>query len=267
MNLYEITALRYARHDRPASENFLYPAAAGEDPHDYPMPIDYFVWVIRNGERAIVVDTGFDEPAAAARGRKLLKHPAEALRALGVEPEQVRDVVITHLHYDHAGNLGAFPNARLHLQDSEMAYATGRCMCHPRLRYPFEVEDVVTMVRRVYAGRVNFIDGDEEIAPGISLHHVPGHTRGLQCVRVDTARGPVVLASDALHFYTNMERQNPFPIVVDIAAMMQSWGKLMRLAGDERRLVPGHDPLVMKRYPRLPVEGVEAVMLHEERIA
>jgi glyoxylase-like metal-dependent hydrolase (beta-lactamase superfamily II) len=267
MSTYEIIALRYATHDRPASENFLYPPGAGEDPHDYPMPIDYFVWVIRNSERTIVVDTGFDYPAARARGRTLLTHPVDALRAIGIDPEQVGDVVITHLHYDHAGNLGAFPNARFHLQDSEMIYATGRCMCHPRLRYPFEIEDVVTMVRRVYAGRVNFVDGDEEIAPGISLHHVPGHTRGLQCVRVETARGPVVLASDAAHFYANIERQNPFPILVDLAAMMESWRKLARLAGDQLRTVPGHDPLVMQRYPRLAAEGVEAVMLHENPIA
>jgi glyoxylase-like metal-dependent hydrolase (beta-lactamase superfamily II) len=263
MNLYEIIALRYATHERPASENFLYPVAAGEDVHEYPMPIDYFVWVIRNGERTIVVDTGFDRPAAEARGRILLKHPTEGLRTLGVDPARVHDVVITHLHYDHAGNLGAFPNARFHLQDAEMAFATGRCMCHPRLRHPFELEDVLAMVRRVYVGRVNFIDGDDEIAPGISLHHVPGHTRGLQCVRVETRRGPVVLASDALHFYANAERQNPFPIVVDIAGMMESWRKLARLAGDERRIVPGHDPLVMSRYPRVAVDGVEAVMLHE----
>jgi glyoxylase-like metal-dependent hydrolase (beta-lactamase superfamily II) len=267
MSTYDIIALRYATHARPASENFLYPAPAGEDPHDYPMPIDYFVWVIRNSERVIVVDTGFDHPAARARGRTLLTHPVDALRAIRVDPEQVRDVVITHLHYDHAGNLGAFPNARFHLQDSEMIYATGRCMCHPRLRYPFEIEDVVAMVRRVYAGRVKFVDGDDEIAPGISLHHVPGHTRGLQCVRVETARGPVVLASDAAHFYANMERQNPFPILVDLAAMMESWQKLGRLAGDERRIVPGHDPLVMQRYPRLSAEGLEAVMLHENPLA
>jgi glyoxylase-like metal-dependent hydrolase (beta-lactamase superfamily II) len=267
MSAYEIIALRYARHDRPASENFLYPASAGEDPHDYPMPIDYFVWVIRDKERTIVVDTGFDHPAAQARGRKLLQHPVEGLRTIGVGPADVRDVVITHLHYDHAGNLGAFPNARFHLQDSEIEYATGRCMCRQRLRYPFDVEDVVTMIGRVYAGRVNFIDGNAGIAPGISLHHVPGHTRGLQCVRVETARGPVVLASDAAHFYANMERQNPFPILVDVAAMMESWRKLAELAGDERRIVPGHDPLVMKRYPRLPVAGVAGVMLHEDPIA
>jgi glyoxylase-like metal-dependent hydrolase (beta-lactamase superfamily II) len=96
---------------------------------------------------------------------------------------------------------------------------------------------------------------------------VPGHTRGLQCVRVETARGPVVVASDALHFYANSERQNPFPVLVDIAAMMESWDKLMRLAGHAQRIVPGHDPLVMKRYPRLAGEGIEAVMLHQNPLA
>lgn len=262
MSDYEIIALRYATHDRLASENLLYPPGAGEDPHDGPMPIDYFVWVVRNSERTVVVDTGFDWPAARAYGRTILQHPVEGLRALGVEPEAVRDVVITHLHYDHAGNLAAFPRATFHLQDAEMAYATGRCMCHARLRAAFSVEDVVAMVRRVYDGRVTFIDGDAEIAPGISVHPAPGHTRGLQCVRVATARGPVVLASDAAHFYANMRQKNPFPILVDVAAMLESWVKLERLAGHPDRIVPGHDPLVMKRYPRLDSGAVEAVLLH-----
>ncbi|GJD34948.1 N-acyl homoserine lactonase family protein [Methylobacterium aerolatum] len=260
---YEVLALRYATHERPASANLLYPPGPGEDPHDGPMPIDYFVWVCRNAQRTVVVDTGFDWPAARAHGRTMLRHPVEGLRALGVDPEAVRDVVITHLHYDHAGNLGAFPNATFHLQDEEMAYATGRCMCHARLRSAFAVEDVVSMVRRVYDGRVAFVDGAAEIAPGLSVHHVPGHTRGLQCVRVDTVRGPVVLASDAAHFYANLERQNPFPIVVDLAAMMESWTTLLRLAGDPDRIVPGHDPLVRSFYPAEPLGGGEAVRLHE----
>jgi len=174
----------------------------------------------------------------------------------------VRDVIITHLHYDHAGNLPAFPNATFHLQDAEMAYATGRCMCHARLRGAFAVDDVCAMVRKVYEGRVAFIDGDGEIAPGLTVHAVPGHTSGLQCVRVETARGPVVLASDAAHFYANLAQQNPFPIVVDIAAMMESWRRLGQLAGDPERIVPGHDPLVMARYPRHPAAEVEAVLLH-----
>lgn len=264
MSLYEVFAVHYATHVRARAESFIFrDPTIPDDVHEAPLPLEYFVWVVRDAERTIVVDTGFDRPAAAARGRELLVHPVEALRGMGIDPASVRDVVVTHLHYDHAGNLGAFPNATFHLQDSEMAYATGRCMCHPRLRYPFDVEDVVTMVRRVYDGRVRFHDGDAEIFPGVSLHHVPGHTRGLQCVRVATARGAVVLASDASHFYANMREGNPFPIVVDVAAMMESWGRLRALADSEDHIVPGHDGLVLERYPRTRIGGTEVALLHE----
>lgn len=263
MSTYEVYALRYATHDRLARENFVYPPGAGEDLHDGPMPMDYFVWLLRSGERTVLVDTGFDAPAAAARGRTLIQHPADALRAMGVAPETVGDVIVTHLHYDHAGNLPAFPAATFHLQDAEMAFATGRCMCHARLRGAFAVEDVVEMVRRVYAGRVRFTDGDATLFPGVSVHLVPGHSRGLQCVRVGTRRGAVVLASDATHYYANIETGNPYLIVTDIAATIESWGRLRELADGEDHIVPGHDPLVMARYPRVAVPGVEAVALHE----
>lgn len=263
MDTYEVFALRYAMQDRPASDNFLYSLAGEPDLHAAsPMPIDYFVWLIRGRGRTVLVDTGFDRAVGERRGRVMVQHPVDALRAMGVDPAAVEDVVITHLHYDHAGNLAAFPDATFHLQDAEMAFATGRCMCHPRLRYSFEVEDVVTMVRRVYAGRVRFHDGDAVLAPGLSVHKVAGHTRGLQAVRVETARGAVVLASDALHFYANLDRGNPFPILVDVAGTMEGWGRLRELADGEDHVVPGHDPEVRRRYPRGGAEGVEAYALH-----
>src|SRR5215470_9965863 len=106
----------------------------------------------------------------------------EGLKAIGIAPDAVEDVIVTHLHYDHTGNYELFPRARYHLQDCEMAYATGRCMCHGHLRLPFEADDVVAMVRKVFAGRVTFHDGDDELAPGITLHRIGGHSRGLQSV-------------------------------------------------------------------------------------
>jgi branched-chain amino acid transport system permease protein len=102
------------------------------------------------------------------------------------------------MHYDHAGNLDLFPNATFHIQDREMMYCTGRCMCHPTLRDSFEPADVIGMVTRLFAGRAKFHDGAAELAPGISLHFIGGHTMGLQSVRVLTRRGWVVLASLAL---------------------------------------------------------------------
>nr|WP_321338200.1 N-acyl homoserine lactonase family protein [Breoghania sp.] len=260
---YEVYGLRYGYNMREVAENFIAPPS-GMDPHDA-MPMDYYIWLIRDGSRVVLVDTGFDQPAADRRDREMVRHPVDLLADMGIAAETITDVIITHLHYDHAGNLAAFPNATFHLQDREMGFATGRCMCHPVLRAPFEVEDVVEMVRRVYGGRVNFIDGDAELFPGISVHLVPGHSMGLQCVGVETARGRVVLASDASHYYANLERQSPFPIVADVFAMAESWKRVMTLADSPDHVVPGHDPLVREIYPRLAASGplAEIVCLHE----
>jgi glyoxylase-like metal-dependent hydrolase (beta-lactamase superfamily II) len=122
-------------------------------------------------------------------------------------------------------------------------------MCHEPMRYAFDVEDVVGMVRNVYTGRVRFHAGDAQVAPGLSVHLIGGHTMGLQAVRVATRRGHVVLASDASHFYANMDQARPFPIVYNVADMMEGWGRLRALADSDAHVVPGHDPLVLERYP------------------
>jgi len=244
MNAYEIYAIKYAHHARTASANFL-----GGDPHDGPMPMDYFVWLVRGHGREIVVDTGFNAAVAAQRGRQISRPVEDGLRLMGVDASKVEDVVITHLHYDHVGNFDLFANATFHLQDLEMQYATGRCMTVEALRHPYELEDVVGMVRRVYAGRVRFHDGEGEVAPGVTLHHVGGHTMGLQVVRVATRRGWVVLASDASHYYANMEQGRPFPIVYNVGDMVQGWRRARELAESADHVIPGHDPEVLARYP------------------
>jgi glyoxylase-like metal-dependent hydrolase (beta-lactamase superfamily II) len=242
--VYEVYALKYAHHERRAAENFI-----GGDPHNGPMPLDYYVWLVRGGGREIVVDTGFSAAMAAKRGREHLRCPARSLGLLGVDAAAVKDVVITHLHYDHVGNFDLFPAATLHLQELEMRYATGRYMCSACFGGAYEVEDVVGMVRRVYEGRVRFHDGDAELFPGISLHLVGGHTMGLQVLRIATRRGPLVLASDASHFYANMDEARPFPIVWSVADMVDGYRRMRSLSAGVDCIIPGHDPLVMERYP------------------
>ncbi len=252
--LYEVYAVKYAHHARRASENFI-----GGDPHDGPMPLDYFVWLVRGAGRELLVDTGFSRATALKRGRDHLRCPTEGLRLLDVDASGLRDVVITHLHYDHVGNFELFPRARFHLQELEMRYATGRYMCHECFRGAYEVEDVVGMVRRVYDGRVQFHDGDAELAPGVSLHLVGGHTMGLQVVRVATRRGAVVLASDASHFYANMDEVRPFPIVWSVADMVDGYRRLRALAASPAHVIPGHDPLVLERYPA-PAKALQGIV-------
>ena len=247
MNLpqYEIYALRYATiQQRMRRENFIV-----QDPHDEPMPMDYFVWLIRDGQRNILVDTGFNARQAKERGRTLLRCPIGALTLLGLAPEDIEDVVLTHLHYDHAGNIDLLPNARFHVQEDEVDYACGKHMCHGLFRHAYDVEDVVSLVRRVYAERVQFHQGRHELAPGVELIKIGGHTKGLQSLRVHTARGWVVLASDASHFYENMEKPSPFPIVFHVGDMVAGYATLRAAAASAQHIIPGHDPIVRARYP------------------
>ncbi|HEV7714933.1 MAG TPA: N-acyl homoserine lactonase family protein [Steroidobacteraceae bacterium] len=257
---FEVYAIRYATVARRSVENFI-----GGDAHETGTRMDYFVWLARNASRTFVIDTGFNQIAAGRRKREFLRSPVEGLRLLGVDAAQIEDVIITHLHYDHVGNFDLFPRARFHLQDRELAYATGRYMATEFFSHAYELEEVLAMVRNAYAGRVEFHDGDAEIAPGISVHHIGGHTQGLQCVRIWTRVGWLVLASDGSHYYANMIEARPFPIVASVTDMVDGWRKVRRLASDPRHVVPGHDPMVMQKYsaPSSALEGI-AVRLDAE---
>jgi len=242
---FEVLALRYAHlGNRHPGENFIL-----ADPHEVASDLDYFVWVIRRGDATFVVDTGFAQPAADRRRRELLRNPIESLRLVGVDPERVTEVIVTHLHYDHAGNLDRLPRAKFHLQDRDMAFATGRSVGHAAMRHPFDLENIQTMLAHVYAERAIFHDGDAELAPGLTLHRVGGHSAGLQIVRVWTRRGWVVVGSDAAHLYANFEQRRPFPVVYNLAEMLEGFNLLRTLADSPDHIIPGHDPLVMKYYP------------------
>lgn len=257
-DLWEVFALKYAeRNARTRAESFI------ADPHhELPHAMDYFIWVLRQETRTIVVDTGYDTQEARARQREIQISPADKLRQFGVDPETVDTVIVTHLHYDHAGCLTAFPKARLHVQAVEMAYATGPCMCHDHLRAPFTGEHVCDMVRALFAGRVAFSTGSASITDGVETHLIGGHSRGLQCVRVKTARGWVVLASDASHYYENYRLGKPFPIVVDVEDMLSGFDTLRKLADSDDHIIPGHDPIVRSIYEPLFTGDDSIVALH-----
>jgi glyoxylase-like metal-dependent hydrolase (beta-lactamase superfamily II) len=253
--------MRYARHDRERHANFI-----STDIHDGPMPLDYYIWVIRGSDKSYLVDTGFDAETASARKRTFFRCPIRSWAKVGVDATQLSEAIITHLHFDHAGNLNLLPTTHFHLQERELQYVTGRYMQYKTLRHTFEVEDVVNMVRRLYDNRIQFHLGDDELTPGIQLIAVGGHTAGLQAIRVHTQRGWIVLASDASHFYENIFRESPFPIVFHVGEMLEGYDKVLRLCESPDHLIPGHDPLVLRRYANWGDPAHEIVALHQPPI-
>ena len=251
------TPSRYA-HSGPRSrgDNMI-----GGDIHLSDAPLDFFIWVARRGDRAFLIDTGMSDATSTSKGMHYLRAPAEAVTLLGLDPSKLEDVILTHMHFDHAGALHRYPRARFHIQDTEMAYATGRCMCSKLLRRGYNLDDVLHLVKCVYHDQVVFHDQTVEITSGLTVHRVGGHTAGLQVVRVWTRRGWVVLASDASHYYFNMIEGVYFPSIYRIDEMDEGYRTAQRLAdGDWNRVIPGHDPKVMTLYPA-PSTDLEGIVV------
>lgn len=258
---YALYALRYGIGEAYTTARTHIPTSGFEPPDADPRLFCY-AWVAVSDERTVLVDAGCDEVTARARDVTYERSPVESLGALGIDPADVDDLVLTHLHWDHAGNLTSFPNARVHLHPDELRYATGPAMSHRYLRRPYDVRQLQDVVSLVHEGRVAFTDGVAQIAPGLVVHPVGGHTPGTQIVRVPTVRGTVVLASDARHYLHNDAGGDaggaPFPVVVHVDDYCAASATVDRLAATPDHVVPGHDPAVARRYP--PVDGDELVV-------
>jgi glyoxylase-like metal-dependent hydrolase (beta-lactamase superfamily II) len=254
---HEIIAFKFASSPvRQAWQNYLQP-----DPDQAAQSLDFLFFAIRDGDKVVLVDTGFSSAAGRRKGLEVDRAPTECLREVGIAPSDIGHVIVSHLHWDHAGCLEEFEGATFHLQQEELAFATGPCMCEPLLRRPFDAEDVAAAVRLLYAGRLRLHEGEATIAPGITLHRIAGHTRGLQAVRVSTARGWVVLACDGAHLWQNLRRRNPFPVLVDVEEVLRGYDTLQALADGADHIIPGHDPLVVQRFPAVP-GAHSAVFVH-----
>ena len=238
---YTIYAVQYAHRKTNSTELFY------GDYHNTPMAMDYFVWALTNGTHTVVVDLGFTEEVGTRRGRQFLRCPGKGLAELGIDCASVEHVILSHFHYDHVGNYALFPNATFYVQDDEMQFYTGRHVRQPAFRHSIEVDDMLALVRFNYEGRVTFVDGEQEVVPGISVHKVGGHTAGMQIVTVQTQHGRAVVASDASHYYHNFEKNVPFTTHHDLPGMYYGFQRIRELADRSDLILPGHDPLVLER--------------------
>lgn len=254
--LFAVFAIRFAHRDASLRGEHFY---RGDPCGDHPLPIDYFVWVAVSEQEVVLVDAGFTAGTAARRGgRDYLQSPMDTLRALGVDPAAVAHLVVTHLHYDHVGHISDFPAARVLLQRAEYEFWTSPMAQRGEYPHLTEPADLAYLTGQLHAGRLQLVEGECTVVPGVTLHQVGGHTPGLQVVRVRTASGHVVLASDATHFYENIEADRPYSIVDHLPSMYAAFDTVRALADGDELVVPGHDPLVLERFP-CAGEGLEGL--------
>jgi glyoxylase-like metal-dependent hydrolase (beta-lactamase superfamily II) len=246
---WTVTAVRYGTLETTREEAYYRYPAYGEP--DGPQVLDYYFWIVRRGDETILVDTGFDPDVGRRRGRTVLVEPAAAMAALGIGPETVSRVVLTHLHYDHTGNLDLFPEAELLVPARDLDFWLGPLARRAQFAHAVEANELGQVLAAVDAGRVQRLEGGEEIAEGVHAILLGGHSPGQMALGVDAVAGWIVLASDAMHFYEELELDRPFGVIANLAEMYEAYDTLRELNWPGSHLVPGHDAEVMARYPRV----------------
>ena len=213
MATWEVLAVRFG--SRITTRSDYYMRFQTYDEPDGPLPMDYFFWAVRGPDETILVDTGWD-PAAAARRAGAAHRPAARMELLGILPDTVSRLVLTHLHWDHTGNVERFPDAEILVQERELEFWGSPMGKRLQFAVHAEADDIDHVLRADREGRVQRLQDDEKIAPGVQARLVGGHSAGQLILLIETACGPVVLASDAIHYYEEMERDWPCSIVVDV---------------------------------------------------
>lgn len=209
------------------------------------------VWLLRGGDRTVLVDAGFYRDAfVQGYDFEGYRRPTEALAALGVTPESVTDVVVTHVHWDHVGGADLFPNARVWIQRDEFDHHVGPD--GEALDEAIAPVHAAMLARLRSEGRVRLVEGDDqEILPGIRAYTGGRHTHASQYVGVRTRSGTVVVASDNVYLYENLDRHVPIGATLDAEANLAAQDRMRTLAAEERLIVPGHDAAVFERFATL----------------
>jgi len=244
---YDVYAIRYATIPG-------FPVAGLIKGADESRKIDIamMVWLVRGGGRNIVVDSGFYRPQFFKSWKVTdFVRPDEAVARAGVKPEDVTDVILTHAHWDHADGADLFLHAQIWIQKEEYRYYTGEAWQPDGKHGGIELEDMAYLLRANTEGRLHLVDGDREILPGIRVYIGGRHTWASQYIAVTGKPGPIVLASDNMYLYENLDKHLPIAQTFDAASNLAAQDKMKTLVRDPRFIIPGHDPAVLTRFPKV----------------
>lgn len=237
------------------------PVASNAGLIDIPMIYSVVVSGLGGRRKVFLVDTGF-ATGNSMTGRKFadFETPAQTLAKIGLAPEDVDAILLTHLHFDHVGNIDAFPNATIYVQSGEYEgwqRVLSKIGGMPSTKQSWIMssmnpDDLPKFERAKADGRVTFIDGTFEVEPGITLHLAADtHTFGSQWVEIATSEGPYVLAGDCVVTYANLDKMWPPGYHQGNAwELFACYERLKALVGADRidRIVVGHDMEVFRRH-------------------
>jgi glyoxylase-like metal-dependent hydrolase (beta-lactamase superfamily II) len=252
---YEIYAIRYA-----TLAGFPVSSLVAGAARDRKIDIAMMVWLVRGNGRNILVDSGFYRNQFMRQWHPTdFVKPSIAIARLGLKPEDITDVIITHMHWDHADGMDLFPKARIWIQKDELEYYAGSAWQSRGTHGGIDPQDVLAAVELNTEGRVVLVNGDaQEILPGITCYLGGKHTYASQFLGVTTAAGIVVLASDNMYLYENLDKHAPIAQTLDAASNLRAQDRMKQLAADPKLIIPGHDPEVMTRFPN-PQPGVAKI--------
>lgn len=244
--MYQVYVLCCGEKDTTRSQ-FLYRDASQDR-----CTIAFYFWLLIGPQGPIVVDCAFGPDEARRRGVRDYRDRTELLGACGVKPADIRQVFMTHLHYDHWSGHDLFPNATFFIQRREIDFWCGDGGKFALFHSSADMAAITAVDRLSAAGRIQFVDGDWSFETGLEACLLGGHTPGLQALSVRGNAATILLASDAFHFYENLSARKPVQVTVNMREALQAMERVVDLSQDHPDLaLPGHDPLVMQRFAKV----------------